>query len=479
MEKMKNTKNNPIRSFEEDPINWYTDIIFKSELIIYGPTKGTMYLRPYAVSIWNLIIKKLTKDFSKNGVEEVKFPLIFPKSLLDKEKKHIEGFAPEILLITHVGNKKLSDFNVIRPTSEMLFSDYFKKTIKTYNQLPIKLNQWVNIMRWENNTRPFLRNSEFYWQEGHTVHNTEEEAKDFSILIHNIYKNFLNKTLLLPIISGEKSVKERFAGAINTYTQETILKDGQALQVATSHYLGSSFAKSINFKIQNKENKYFNPFQTSWGTSTRMIGGIIMTHSDNKGLVLPSKISPYQIVIIPIKNKDSSSNLNNFLISVYAKIKKNFRIKIDDSDNSFGYRIKNWEIKGVPLIIEVGEKEFSNNNLILKIRSEEQKKTINLNDLNTKMISSILKNHDKKIKEKALNNFLNKKVWIDNLKELKENISKGNIVYCYWIEDSILEEKIKKECGATIRLLYNEKKIKRSINTLNETSQVAVFARAY
>ncbi|CRX37197.1 / proS / Proline--tRNA ligase /:70875 Forward [Candidatus Hepatoplasma crinochetorum] len=479
MEKKKNTKNNIIRSFEEDPINWYTDIIFKAELMLYGPTKGTMYLRPYTISIWNLIIKWLTKEFSKNGVEEVKFPLIFPKSLLDKEKKHIEGFAPEILLITHIGNKKLTDFNVIRPTSEMLFSDYFKKTIKTYNQLPVKLNQWVNIMRWENNTRPFLRNSEFYWQEGHTVHNTEEEAKKFSILIHEIYKNFLNKILLLPIISGEKSTNERFAGAINTYTQETILKDGQALQVATSHYLGNEFAKSVNFKIQNKENKYFYPFQSSWGTSTRLIGGIIMTHSDNKGLVLPSKISPFQIVIIPIKNKNNDFNFDNFLNTIYSKINRNFRIKIDNSDNSFGYLIKNWEIKGVPIIIEIGAKEFSNSNLILKIRSESKKRIIDLKDLNAKMISNFLKEHDKKIKEIALNNFLNKKIWISSLEDLKKNIIIGNVVYCYWIEDSKLEDKIKKETGATIRLLYNEKKSAKSVNKEDITTQVAIFARSY
>ncbi|BDV03339.1 MAG: proline--tRNA ligase [Candidatus Hepatoplasma scabrum] len=472
-------KDNIIRSFEKDPINWYTDIVSKAELMIYGPTKGTMYLRPYALSIWNLIVKNLTKEFEKNGVEEVKFPLIFPKSLLDKEKKHIEGFAPEVLVITQIGDKKLNDFNVIRPTSEMLFSDYFKKTIKTYNQLPIKLNQWVNVMRWENNTRPFLRNSEFYWQEGHTVHNDEDEAKSFALKIHQIYSNFINKALLLPIISGEKSLNERFAGAINSFTQEAILKDGQALQIATSHYLGNSFAKSIDFKIQNSKNKYVFPFQTSWGTSTRLIGGIIMTHSDNKGLLLPSKIAPFQIVIIPIKNQQNSEKIEIFLNNTFAKLKRNFRIKIDDSNNSFGYRMNNWEIKGVPIIIEIGIKEVLNQNLILKLRSEEDKKSININQFNSKVISNYLKDYDQKIQKKALNNFLNRKIWINDLKDLKTKILQKKVVFCYWIEDSKLENKIKIETGATIRLIYKEKKLATAINKNQQTDQVAIFARAY
>lgn len=473
------TNNDIITPFAKDPIKWYTDIIFKAELIIYGPTKGTMYFRPYSFRIWDLIIKNLTKEFNKKGIEEVKFPLIFPKSLLDKEKKHIEGFAPEVLVITHIGNKKLNDFNVIRPTSEMLFSDYFKKTIKTYTQLPVKLNQWVNVMRWENNTRPFLRNSEFYWQEGHTVHNNEKEARKFALIIHNIYQKFLKDSLLLPIINGEKSENERFAGAINSYTQETILKDGQALQSATSHYLGDNFAKSINFKIQNQKNDFFYPFQTSWGTSTRLIGGIIMTHSDDNGLILPSKIAPFQIVIIKINDKNYDNNLNSFIKKLYLKLKNKFRVKIDDSNQSFGYKIKNWEIKGVPIIFEIGKREIENKKIILKIRSENKKREVNIVDLDTKNISNYLKLNDKNIQETALLNFENKKIWIKNLEDLQKNIDNKRVCYCYWIEDSKLEDKIKKETGATIRLLYHEKNQFLAINKKIKTTQVAVFARAY
>ncbi|WP_438360156.1 proline--tRNA ligase [Candidatus Hepatoplasma crinochetorum] len=471
--------NDIITPFIKDPIKWYNDIIFKAELIIYGPTKGTMYFRPYSFKIWDLIIKNLTEEFNKEGIEEVRFPLIFPKSLLDKEKNHIEGFAPEVLVITQIGNKKLNDFNVIRPTSEMLFSDYFKKTIKTYTQLPIKLNQWVNVVRWENNTRPFLRNSEFYWQEGHTVHNNEKEARKFAFIIHNIYQKFLKDSLLLPIISGEKSANERFAGAINSYTQETILKDGQALQSATSHYLGDNFAKSINFKIQNEKNDFFYPFQTSWGTSTRLIGGIIMTHSDDNGLVLPSKIAPFQIVIIKINDKKNDNDLNSFTKKLYLKLRNKFRVKIDDSNQSFGYRIKNWEIKGVPIIFEIGKKEISNKKIILKLRTESKKREIKSIDLDNKNIFNFLKLNDKNILEKALLNFENKKIWIKNLDELKKNINDKRVCYCYWFEDSNLEDKIKKETGATIRLLYHEKNQSLAINNKEKTTQVAVFARSY
>ncbi|NQX83427.1 MAG: proline--tRNA ligase [Mycoplasmataceae bacterium] len=470
-------KQNNITPFEKDISKWYSDLVLKSNLISYGPIKGTMFFKPYGFAIWNNITKIFNKEFDKLGVEEVKFPLLFPESLLSKEKDHIKGFAPEVLTVTRVGQKKLEESLIIRPTSEVLFGIYFRENLNSYSQLPLKLNQWVNIMRWENNTRPFLRNSEFFWQEGHTIHSTENEAHEFAKKIHELYQKIVREYLLLPTIKGEKTIMERFAGANNTYTIETILKDGQALQTGTSHYLGDSFTKAFNVKVQGSDNIIYNPFQTSWGVSTRLIGAIIMTHSDNKGLILPSKIAPFQIVILTLFADKEPKILEtaNKLHSILDK----FKVKIDDSNKGIGFKNHKWELKGSPIRIEIGPKDIKQEKVILSIRNGKSKVQYNLSDINNETISKLLLEYDKTIYNNAIKSRDDKRIEFNSVDEIKEIVDNGKYGVAFWEDNMELEKKIKKETGATIRCLINSEFSGKCINSGVETNKLAIFARAY
>ena len=470
------SKQNKITPFEQDISKWYSDIVLKSNLISYGPVKGTMFLKPYGFSIWNNICKIFSDEFEKKGVEEVKFPLLFPKSFLTKEKEHIKGFAPEVLTVTKVGDKNLEEELVIRPTSETLFGMFFKENINSYSELPIKLNQWVNVMRWENNTRPFLRNSEFFWQEGHTIHETQDEAHNFSIEIFNLYEKIANDSLLLPVIAGEKTISERFAGANNTYTIETILKDGQSLQSGTSHYLGDKFSKAFNIKVQGKDNKIFNPFQTSWGVSTRLIGAIIMTHSDNKGLILPSKIAPIKVVILTL-----FSNKEKRVLEVSEMLSKRItsKIKIDDSDKGIGFKSQEWELKGVPIRIEIGPRDLEENKVTIVIRNFDEKIQYNIDDVNDDLINKLIIKHDEKIINDAKNIRDSKRVEFDSIDKIKDIIDNKKYGVAYWTEDSLKEKEIKESTGATIRCLIKSNKEGISISSGKKTNIMAIFSRSY
>ncbi len=469
-------KKNKITPFNEDITKWYSDLVLQSGLMSYGPVKGTMFLKPHGFSIWKNIKNILDNEFDKLEVEEVQFPLLLPKSFLTKEKEHIEGFAPEIFTVTKIGEKKLDEELVIRPTSETLFGKFFEENLNSYSQLPMKLNQWVNIMRWENNTRPFLRNSEFFWQEGHTVHTQEKEAHNFSKEILKVYENFANNTLLIPVITGEKTINERFAGAKNTYTIETILKDGQALQSGTSHYLGDKFTKAFNVRVQGKDNKKYNPFQTSWGVSTRLIGAVIMTHSDDKGLILPSKIAPVQIVIMTL-----FSDKEKRVLELAKKLSKdlNFRVKIDDSNKGIGFKSQEWELKGAPIRIEIGPRDIENNNVTISIRNFSEKIQYNSNEVNNSLIKDLIKKHDDKIYENAKKLKEEKKVEFTSISQIKEIVNKGKYGVAYWTEDLEKEKEIKESTGATIRCLIKSKKEGKSISSNKVTNQIAIFARSY
>lgn len=469
------SKTNNITQFEIDFAKWYSDIVLQSDLISYAPVKGTMFFKPHGFGIWKNITEILDKEFVKLGVEQVQFPLLFPESLLTKEKDHVEGFAPEVLTVTRVGEKPLGEPLVIRPTSEVLFGTYFKDNLSSYSQLPLKLNQWVNVMRWENNTRPFLRNSEFFWQEGHTVHATTDEAIEFSKEIHKLYERFANEVLLLPVIAGEKTVTERFAGAENTFTIESILKDGQSLQSGTSHYLGDNFGKAFDVKVQGSDNKMYIPFQTSWGVSTRLIGSIIMTHSDNKGLVLPSKIAPVQVAILTLFGDKEPKVIET------AKIlndKLNFKTKLDSSNKGIGFKSQEWELKGAPIRIEIGPRDLENETVTLVVRNQEEKMTVSISEINDNLISKLLEKYDSELYQAAIELRESKKVNFNSIGDIKEIVDSGNYGLAYWEENSELESKIKEDTGATIRCLIDAEE-GVCIHSGNKTNKIAVFARAY
>lgn len=490
-------KKNNITSFEIDIAKWYSDLILQSNLISYGPVKGTMFFKPFGYAIWSNIQKELDKKFKKLNIENVYFPLLFPESFLKKEQENFAGFAPEVLKVTEVGDKKLNENYIIRPTSETLFGMYFKENLYSYKELPIFLNQWVNIMRWENNTRPFLRNSEFLWQEGHTVHENSKEAFNFSKKIHKLYVNFIKNFLLLPIFAGEKTKKERFAGAEITNSVEIILRDGQALQAGTSHYLGQNFTKAFNVKISSRNNEMFYPFQTSWGVSTRLIGALVMTHSDNKGLRLPSKISPYNIMIITLLDKRDKSN--NLILDIANKIEKElkgFRVKIDNSDKGIGYKLQEWEVKGIPLRMVIGSNEIKEKKIKIFSRVDYSSKDgldINIknafvsDDKNLRIIDIVdkkkirkkLSEYDNQLRKEARDLKDTKQVVISSIKEIKEVVENNKYAIAYWNENSKIEEEIKKNCGATIRVLINDKKKGISITDGKPTNILAIFARAY
>ena len=333
-----------ITSMDEDFAKWYTDVVKKAELCEYTSVKGCMVIRPYGYAIWENIQHIMDSMFKATGHENVCMPMFIPESLLEKEKDHVEGFAPEVAWVTHGGSEKLEERLCVRPTSETLFCEHYANIVHSYRDLPKLYNQWVSVVRWEKTTRPFLRTREFLWQEGHTIHATAEEAQEETIRMLNVYAEFCEKYLAMPVVKGVKTAKERFAGAEDTYTIEALMHDGKALQSGTSHYFGDGFAKAFDIQFTGKDNKLHHPFQTSWGTTTRLIGAIIMTHGDDNGLVLPPAVAPIQLVIIPIASHkegvlDKANELKNKLASVC-------RVKLDDSDNSAGWKFSEYEMKG-------------------------------------------------------------------------------------------------------------------------------------
>lgn len=440
-----------ITSMEEDFAKWYTDVVKKAELIEYTSVKGCMVIRPYGYAIWENIQKELDREFKALGHENVCMPMFIPESLLNKEKDHVEGFAPEVAWVTYGGNEKLEERLCVRPTSETLFCEHYKAIVHSYRDLPKLYNQWVSVVRWEKTTRPFLRSREFLWQEGHTIHATAEEAREETIRMLNVYADFCENFLAMPVVKGVKTEKERFAGAEDTYTIEALMHDGKALQSATSHYFGDGFARAFDIQFTDKDNKLKYPFQTSWGSTTRLIGAIIMTHGDNNGLVLPPKVAPIQVVVIPVaahkpgvleKAQELTDRLSKFC-----------RVKIDTSDNSPGWKFAEYEMKGVPLRLEIGPKDIEKNQCVLVRRDNREKYFVSLDDLETE-IPKLLDTVQDGLFQAALARRANMTYTAKTLDELKDIAdNKPGFIKAMWCGSRECEEKLKEYAGVSSRCI--------------------------
>ena len=441
-----------ITDMEVDFAKWFTDVCKKAELIDYSSIKGMFILRPYGYAIWENFQKILDEKFKETGHENVYLPMLIPESLLQKEKDHVEGFAPECAWVTMGGSEKLEERYCIRPTSETLFCEHYANIIHSHRDLPKLYNQWCSVVRWEKTTRPFLRSREFWWQEGHTVHATAEEAMEETLRMLNVYATFCEEYLAIPVLKGEKTEKERFAGAEKTYTIEAMMHDGKALQSGTSHYFGNGFAKAFDMQYTDKNNTLQYMEQTSWGVSTRLIGAIIMTHGDNEGLVLPPRIAPTQLVVIPVAAHKAgvTEKAQELLETVKAA---GIRAKIDVSDNSPGWKFAEYEMKGVPLRLEVGPRDIENGQCVLVRRDTREKTVCKFEDL-AATIPALLEDIQKALFEKALRNREEHTYTAKSLDEMKE-ILKDHIgfIKSMWCGDRACEEKIKEETGMPSRCM--------------------------
>ena len=440
-----------ITSMDEDFAKWYTDVCIKAELIDYASVKGCMIIRPYGYAIWENLQREMDSRFMATGHENVYMPLFIPESLLQKEKDHVEGFAPEVAWVTHGGDDELEERMCVRPTSETLFCDHFKNIVESYRDLPKLYNQWCNVVRWEKTTRPFLRSREFLWQEGHTLHATAEEAKAETIKMLNVYEEFAQNVLAMPVVKGVKTEKERFAGAEDTYTIEALMHDGKALQSGTSHYFGDGFAKAFEIEYTDKNNNPVVPFETSWGISTRLIGAIIMTHGDDNGLVLPPAIAPIQAVLIPIaSHKEGVLDKAN---EVYERMKKVCRAKIDAGEQSPGWKFAEYEMKGVPLRVELGPKDIENNCCVIVRRDNGEKTVVSLDELEEKLTELLKAVHDG-LYNKALERRANMTFDAHSLDEMKEIAdNKPGFIRAMWCGDRECEDKLKDYAGVSSRCI--------------------------
>ena len=434
-----------ITSMEEDFSKWYTDIVKKAELMDYSSVKGCMVIEPYGYAIWENIQKDLDARFKKVGVQNVYMPMFIPESLLQREKDRVDGFAPEVAWVTQGGEGKLSERLCVRPTSEVLFCEHYQKVIRSYRDLPKIYNQWCSVVRWEKTTRPFLRSSEFLWQEGHTMHETAEEAQQETLTMLRVYEDFYKNTLAIPAVVGQKTEKEKFAGALATYTIEPMMHNGVALQGGTSHYFGDGFAKSFGITFTGRDNTLQSPFQTSWGVSTRMIGAIIMVHGDDNGLVLPPKIAPIQVVIVPVaQHKEGVLEKAGEL---YHSLQEKFRIKLDDSENSPGWKFAQYEMQGVPLRLEIGPKDIEKNQCVLVRRDNREKQFVSLDNLEEAIEKALDEIHDA-LYQRALDNLTSKTFTAKNYDEFLDiAANKPGFIKAMWCGDSACEEKIKEDTG--------------------------------
>ncbi len=439
-----------ITSMDVDFAKWYTDIVKKADLIDYSSVRGCMIIRPYGYAIWENIQKVLNQKFKETGHENVYMPMFIPESLLNKEKDHVEGFAPEVAWVTHGGSEKLAERLCVRPTSETLFCDHYANVIESYRDLPKLYNQWCSVVRWEKTTRPFLRSCEFLWQEGHTAHATPEEAQEETIRMLNVYADFCEQYLAIPVIKGQKTDKEKFAGAVATYTIESLMHDGKALQSGTSHNFGDGFAKAFGIEFTGKDNKLTNVHQTSWGVSTRLIGAIIMVHGDDSGLVLPPNIAPIQVALIPIAQHKEG------VLEKCREVKEmlsEFTVKLDDSDKSPGWKFAEHEMKGVPLRIELGPKDIENNQAVLVRRDTREKKVVSLDNIANEVKEMLATIQDalfqKALKHREETTSCAKD--FDELKDIAQN--KPGFIKAMWCGDEECEIKIKEETTVTSRCI--------------------------
>lgn len=444
-----------IASRSDDFPQWYTDVILKTDMVDYSIVKGCMVIKPYGYGVWELIQNEMDRRFKETGHVNAYFPLLIPESLLKKEAEHVEGFAPEVAWVTHGGDEELTERLCIRPTSETIICSMYSKWIQSYRDLPLLINQWANVVRWEKNTRPFLRTSEFLWQEGHTAHATFEEAEAETQRMLEVYREFAQNVLAIPVICGRKSEKEKFAGAQATYTIEAMMQDGKALQMGTSHNLSDHFAKAYDIKYLSKDGKLEHCFTTSWGTSTRMIGGLIMVHGDDRGLVLPPRVAPIQLVILPIAMH--KAGVIEKADEIYAQLKSaGIRVKVDDSDQTAGWKFNQWEMKGVPVRLEVGPKDIENKQVVLVRRDTHEKYIVPMETL-TDTVKKLLDDIHESLYNRAMAFREAKTVDATTFEELKNGVN-GGFVRAMWCGDRECEDAIKEKTGATTRCMPFEQK---------------------
>ncbi len=441
-----------ITSMNEDFAQWYTDVVIKAELIDYSSVRGCMVIKPAGYALWENIQKELDARFKETGVENVYMPMFIPESLLQKEKDHVEGFAPEVAWVTHGGMEELPERLCVRPTSETLFCDFYAKEVESYRDLPKLYNQWCSVVRWEKTTRPFLRSREFLWQEGHTAHATAEEAEERTKQMLNVYADFCEEVLAIPVIRGQKTDKEKFAGAESTYTIEAMMHDGKALQSGTSHNFGDGFAKAFGIQYSDKNNQLQYVYQTSWGMSTRIIGAIIMTHGDDSGLVLPPRIAPTQVMIIPIQQRKEG------VLEKAEEIRKalaaaGIRVKTDDSDKSPGWKFSEQEMRGIPIRVEIGPKDIEAGHAVLVRRDTREKVTVpfaHLAEETAKLLDAMQKDMLERAREHRDAHIYT----AENYEEFKETINnKPGFVKMMWCGDEACENKIKEDTTATSRCM--------------------------
>lgn len=468
-----------ITSMSEDFAQWYTDVVLKAGLIDYTSVKGCMVLKPAGYAIWELIQRQLDDMFKAVGVENVYLPLFIPESLLQKEKDHVEGFAPEVAWVTHGGLNPLQERMCVRPTSETLFCDFYSKEIQSYRDLPKVYNQWCSVVRWEKETRPFLRSREFLWQEGHTAHATAGEAEERTIQMLNVYADFCENILAIPVIKGRKTDKEKFAGAEATYTIEALMHDGKALQSGTSHNFGDGFAKAFGIQYTDKDNKLQYVHQTSWGMTTRLIGAIIMVHGDDSGLVLPPKVAPVQVMIVPIMQK--KEGVLEKADELKVLLSKSCRVKVDDSDKNPGYKFAEQEMRGIPLRVEVGPKDIEAGQAVIVRRDTREKITVSFDELEAK-VNELLCAMQKDMFERAKAHRDENTHTAENWNEFTDILEKKQgFIKAMWCGEEACEIAIKEETGATTRCIpfVQEKIADVCVHCGKPAKKMVYFGKAY
>ena len=466
-----------IANIDVDFPQWYTDVVLKTKLVDYGPVKGTMVIRPYGYAIWENIQNEMNARFKKRGVENAYFPLLIPMSYFTKEAEHVEGFAPEVAVVTVAGGEELAEPLAIRPTSETIIGTMCSKWVQSYRDLPLKVNQWCNVMRWEKTTRPFLRTSEFLWQEGHTVHSTAEDAENETQAMLELYKEFAENCLAIPVITGRKTEKERFAGAIATYTMEAMMHDGKSLQAGTSHYLGQNFSTAFDIQFLDNDGTHKKAFTTSWGVSTRLIGAIIMTHGDERGLVLPPVVAPVQCVIVPIAARkggviEACEALKNKLEGA------GIRVALDTTDNSPGWKFNEWEMKGVPVRIELGPRDIEAGKMLCARRDNFEKVEFPLENA-ADSIKELLASVQKGLLEKARKHRDERIIYADDMAGILAGVEAGKFVKAGWCGCRECEDKIKEETAATARVYAEGESAEKCAVCGKDAKHVIIYARAY
>jgi len=468
-----------ITSMEEDFAQWYTDIVKKAELVEYSSVRGCMVIRPYGYAIWENIQKELDRRFKETGHENVYMPMFIPESLLQKEKEHVEGFAPEVAWVTHGGQEELAERLCVRPTSETLFCEHYANIIHSYRDLPKLYNQWCSVVRWEKTTRPFLRTLEFLWQEGHTAHATAQEAEEETLRMLNVYADFCEKVLAIPVIKGKKTDKEKFAGAKATYTIESLMHDGKALQSGTSHNFGDGFARAFNIQYTDRNNQLQYVHQTSWGVTTRLIGAIIMVHGDDNGLVLPPAVAPIQLIIVPIAAH--KEGVLDKAFEIQSRLSDKVRVKVDDSDKMPGWKFSEYEMKGVPLRLEVGPKDIEKNQVVLVRRDTREKISVSFDDIET-VVPQILDKIQVELFEKA-KEMRDKKTYIAHtMDEFKTIITNTpGFIKAMWCGKQECEDRIKEQTSATARCIpFEQENISEQCVCCGEPAKHMVYwGKAY